>query len=109
TSETSTGFKHITMRPYSTEQLNYVKASYHSVHGVIKSAWNIRENVMQWDISVPCNTSATVYIPASSKDRVTESGKQASSAEGVQFVQTEGEYVVFEVASGNYSFTAETK
>ncbi|KAA6341940.1 hypothetical protein EZS27_010274, partial [termite gut metagenome] len=109
TSETSTGFKHITMRPYSTEQLNYVKASYHSIHGVIKSAWNIKENVMQWDISVPCNTSATVYIPASSKDRVTESGKQASSAEGVQFVNTEGEYVVFEVASGNYSFTAETK
>ncbi|KAA6344990.1 hypothetical protein EZS27_007415 [termite gut metagenome] len=109
TSETSTGFKHITMRPYSTEQLNYVKASYHSVHGMIKSAWNIKENLMQWDISVPCNTSATVYIPAPSQDKVTESGKQASSAEGVQFVKTEGEYVVFEVASGNYRFTAETK
>jgi alpha-L-rhamnosidase len=100
----STGFKKITMRPYMINGLDYVKASYNSVHGEIKSAWNKDDAHFHWNITVPCNTTATVYVPASDKAQVTESGKNASESEGVKFVKTEGGYVVFEVGSGDYSF-----
>ena len=100
----SAGFEKIVMRPYPVEGLDYVKASYHSIHGLIKSNWQKKDNVFQWEISVPANTTATVYIPATGKAQVTESGQKASSAKGVKFLKMEGEYAVYEVGSGSYSF-----
>jgi alpha-L-rhamnosidase len=38
---------------------------------------------------------------------VKEGGKSASSAEGVKFVKMDGQYAVFEIGSGSYSFIAE--
>ena len=78
------------------------------MHGQIKSAWNKNDTVFQWKITVPENTTATVYIPAVGKDQVTEGGQKASSAKGVKFVKMEGDYVVFQVVSGSYSFQSVT-
>ena len=100
----SIAFEKIVMRPYPVEGLNYVKASYHSMHGLIKSAWQKTDNAFQWDITVPANTTATVYIPATDKSKVTEGGQKASSAKGVKFLRMEGEYAVYQVGSGSYSF-----
>jgi len=86
------------------EGLDYVKASYHSIHGLIKSHWQKNGNAFQWEITVPVNVTATVYIPATNKAQVTEGGQKASSAKGVKFLKMEGEYAVYEVKSGSYSF-----
>jgi alpha-L-rhamnosidase len=98
------GFKKIVMRPYPVEGLDYVTASYHSVHGEIKSAWKKTGKTFRWDISVPANTSATMYFPARNEKQVTESGKSAASVSGVKFVRKDGTNAVFEVGSGNYHF-----
>jgi alpha-L-rhamnosidase len=98
----SAGFEKIVMKPYPV--LDYVKASYSSIHGVIKSDWQKTDNSFKWEITVPCNTSATVYIPATDKAQVTESGQKASSSDGVKFVKMDGDYAVYKVGSGNYSF-----
>jgi alpha-L-rhamnosidase len=100
----SSGFENIVMKPYPVDGLDYVKASYNSVHGVIKSDWQKTDNSFKWEITVPCNTNATVYIPATDKAQVTESGKKASSSDGVKFVKMDGNYAVYKVGSGNYSF-----
>ena len=100
----SVGFEKIVMRPYPVEGLDYVKASYQSASGFIKSSWQKNGNAFQWEITVPGNTTATVYIPASDKEQITESGQKASSAKGVKFVKMEGGYAVYEVGSGSYSF-----
>ncbi len=55
-------------------------------------------------ITVPVNTTATVYVPATSAESVTESGKPAIQARGVRFLRLEQGRAVFEVDSGNYSF-----
>jgi alpha-L-rhamnosidase len=102
----SYGFKHITMKPYPVDGLDYVTASYCSIRGEIKSAWQKTGNTFQWEITIPANTTATVYIPASKGKQVNESGQKASSAKGVKFVKTEGDYAVYEVGSGTYSFSA---
>ncbi len=100
----STGFEKIVMHPYLIDGLDDVKASYHSVHGVIKSDWHKNGNAFQWEVTIPANTTATVYIPATDKNQVTEGGQKASPVKGVKFVKIEGEYAVYEVGSGNYSF-----
>ena len=100
----SIAFEKIVMRPYPVSGLDYVNASYHSLHGLIKSNWQKNGSAFKWEITIPGNTSATIYIPATDKVQVKENGQIASSVKGVKFTKMEGDYAVFEVASGNYSF-----
>jgi alpha-L-rhamnosidase len=101
----SEGFKKITMKPYPVPGLDFVKASYHSVKGDIKSAWHKENTDFIWDITVPANSTATVYVPAKDKNQVKESGKEIIDSDEIKFVKTEGEYVVYEIGSGQYHFT----
>lgn len=101
------GFKQLIMKPQTVDGLNFVNASYHSIHGLIKSDWKNQEGKFKWDIGLPANTSALVYVPAKSAEAVTEGGKKAMTAEGVKYLRMEGNCAVFEVGSGNYEF--ETK
>jgi alpha-L-rhamnosidase len=103
----SAGFQKITMKPYPVDGLEFVKASYHSVRGDIKSAWHRHDTHFHWDVTIPANAVATVYIPATAKGKVQEGNKSAASADGVKFVKMDGEYAVFEVGSGSYSFIVE--
>lgn len=101
------GFKRIIMRPHPIGDLTFVRASYKSVRGVIKSAWKIADNSFIWDITVPVNTTAEVYIPAKSVENITESGKSINEITGVKFIRMEGNTAVVEVASGSYRFISE--
>jgi len=96
------GFKKIEMKPCIPEGLDYVNASYHSVYGVIKSTWKKEGAKFVWKITVPCNTTAEVYVPAKASSEVTENGKPLSEAAGVSFVGMKEDYAVFEVGSGEY-------
>jgi alpha-L-rhamnosidase len=58
------------------------------------------------DVTIPANTTATVYVPAKSLERVTESGAPATRSNGVRFVRMEGYAAVFTVQSGTYHFVA---
>jgi alpha-L-rhamnosidase len=102
----SPGFKQIEMKPLMVDGLDHVKASFLSMYGPIRSDWRKNGEQFSWNITVPGNTKAEVYIPARSKKAVTESGKPASSASGVKFLRMEGDRAVFEVGSGDYSFVA---
>jgi alpha-L-rhamnosidase len=97
-------FKHITMRPEPVAGLAFVRASHRSPYGLIASAWQHEKDTFRWQITVPVNTAATVYVPATSVDRVRESGKPATKARGVTFQRFESGRAVFSVASGNYTF-----
>ncbi|MEI8282512.1 MAG: hypothetical protein WCG75_08920, partial [Armatimonadota bacterium] len=55
-------------------------------------------------ITVPANTSATVYIPTGGTRKVREGLTEASTAKGVKFLRSEPGYDVFQVGSGSYSF-----
>ncbi len=101
------GYKRIIMQPQPIDGLDSVSASYHSVHGLIKSAWKSETERFIWNISIPCNTKAEIYIPATSVNFITESGKKISSLPGVKFIKMENRIAVFEIGSGNYSFISE--
>jgi alpha-L-rhamnosidase len=97
-------FKKIEMKPAMIDGLSYANASYHSPYGLIRSDWKKDAGAFTWNITVPGNTKAEVYVPAKSAEDVMEGAKKASAAEEVKFVRMDGDRAVFEVGSGNYAF-----
>jgi len=57
------GFKHILLRPNFIKGLNRFEASHHSPYGMIVSKWEINRNTVTYDIEVPANSTATIYMP----------------------------------------------
>jgi alpha-L-rhamnosidase len=104
-SDTAVAFKKIIMKPSFGVGLNYVNAWYQSPHGIIKSDWKKENGQLQWNVSVPGNATALLYVPAKENVEVKENGKPATASEGVKFLKMESGNAVFEVGSGNYSFS----
>jgi len=78
-----------------------VNCEYESPYGTIRSNWRKNNGVLTMDISVPANSTATVYVPGRN---VTESGKAAEDAEGVRFFKYHDGCSIFRVESGECSF-----
>jgi len=57
------GYSKIQLCPHPIEGLNHVDCSYQSVSGLIKSSWYRDGNRFEWDILIPANTSAEVWLP----------------------------------------------
>jgi len=100
-------FKHIIMKPNVLGDLSYVDASYKSSYGIIKSRWELEKDKFKWDIIIPANTTATIYIPTVDKEEVMEGNKLASKSDGINFIGWEGKRAIFKVESGQYSFISE--
>ena len=100
------GFKKIRIRPEPGGALTFAKAAYQSIQGRIESAWRIEDGWLTMDLTIPANTTATVYVPTQEADRVTEGGQAATQAQGVKFLRQDGNTAVYEVVSGSYAFRA---
>jgi len=101
-SEQEVGFKHIVFKPQLLPGLRWARATYRSMHGVVTSHWRREGERLLWDIMVPPNTTATVYLPAADAAARTESGQPLESVSEIQVVGKEGGYVVLSVGSGRY-------
>jgi alpha-L-rhamnosidase len=100
------GFKKMILRPNIVGELHWVEAWYDSPHGRIVSNWRKREGWLTMTLTVPANTTATVYVPAGADSAVTESGKPVEKVPGIRLLRREGGTSVFAVGSGTYQFAA---
>jgi alpha-L-rhamnosidase len=100
------GFSQLEMKPAMIDGLTSVQASYKSVRGLVRSSWKTEGKRFTWNITVPGNTKALVYIPAKDEKDVKEGGKKLAGAPGVRFLRMEGGRAVVEVGSGEYAFVA---
>ncbi|MCP4310706.1 MAG: family 78 glycoside hydrolase catalytic domain [Bacteroidetes bacterium] len=57
------GFKNIVMRPVLVPGLDHVKATHRSPYGLIESEWTHSGDLFDWQVSIPPNSRATLYIP----------------------------------------------
>ena len=57
------GYSKIMLKPYPLKGLDYVNCSYQSVSGLIKSKWKRNGNRFEWEILIPANTTAEVWLP----------------------------------------------
>jgi alpha-L-rhamnosidase len=101
------GFKTITIKPYLLGDLQSASGQVDTVRGTVSSGWSKgTNNTLAFNVTIPTNTTATVYVPASSSSSVTEGGIPAGSAPGVQFLRDESGYAVYSVGSGTYAFAS---
>jgi alpha-L-rhamnosidase len=109
------GFNHIIIKPQfmgdplsqgssGVADLTWVKCHHDSIHGRIVSNWKRAGDKLTMEVTIPANTTATVYVPAKDAVGVTESGKPANKAKGVKFLRMEDNAAVYAVGSGTYQF-----
>lgn len=95
------GFKQIIMKPDFKAGLTFVNASYESIQGLIKSNWKKNKNTLEWEITIPANSSAAVYLPTSTvSDVKVNKGKVSKN------YKIENNQLVLELPSGTYKINA---
>jgi len=100
------GFKKIIIHPEVVGDLAWVKEHYDSIHGRISSEWHQSDGQFDLQLSIPANTTATVFVPAAGPETVTESARPAAQSPGVTWLRTEAAGVVYQVGSGDYHFAS---
>jgi len=108
------GYQRIIIRPSppspgsnsAREPINWVKANYDSVHGRIVSNWRRTADRFELETTIPANTTATVYVPATSAEKITEGDKPLAKARGVKLLRMENDAAVLAVESGAYRFVS---
>jgi alpha-L-rhamnosidase len=105
------GFKHFIIQPTPdpTGQMTFASGFIDTVYGKIESSWKVEGNQLIYKATVPANTSATLYLPATSVVDITESGKPVDQAKDLKFIKYEDGKAVFEVGSGSYEFGSKLK
>lgn len=99
------GFKEVVMDITIPDDLNYVKASHRSPYGLIKSEWKKTDHLLTWNITIPANSTATVYIPATDPGAIMEGNEKAVQSAFMTFERMEDNKAVFKVKSGSYVFS----
>ena len=100
------GYEHFILRPRPGGGLTWAKGAYNSIRGQIACSWKLEGNSFKLDITVPANTTATVYVPAKDVAGVAEGHQPARQAAGVEFLRIEEWAAVFKVQAGAYHFEA---
>jgi len=98
------GYKHIKIQPHIGGGLTNVSASLQTYYGKASSGWKLEGNKIIMDVEIPANTTATVFVPASNKEAITENGNTVSSSKDLQVTGSENGYVILKVNSGKYHF-----
>jgi len=89
-----------------TGTIRSAEGYYNSMYGRISSGWAVSEGILTYRATVPGNTTATLYLPANSREAVKESGKVLGSSAGVSFVKYENGRAICRLESGSYEFTS---
>ncbi|RYY09672.1 MAG: alpha-rhamnosidase, partial [Chitinophagaceae bacterium] len=97
-------FKKVIMNPIFPDSLKFVDASYESKYGTIKSHWTKERDKFTWNIVIPPNSSALVYLPANDVSRVLEDNQPLAEKKGLSIKGQEKGRVLVEIGSGSYSF-----
>ena len=102
--EDYTGCKSVAIKPFIPEDLDYVKASIETINGRLNSSWIKQNGELKLKIKIPFNVKAEVYIPESQFSKIYENNVLAGESIGVKQIQSNSEYCVFLVESGEYEF-----
>ena len=101
------GFKNTIIKPAIVGDVTWVKSHHDSPYGRIVSHWKREGEKLTMDVTIPPNSTATVFVPAKDAASVTESGKPTGEAKGVKFLRMENNAAVYAVGSGNYQFQSQ--
>jgi len=103
----SPGFKNILIHPQPVGDVTWAKCAYNSIHGRIAVKWKQTDGKFSLELEISANTTATVFLPSTKSNAITESGRNVKTSAGVKWLRHEKNCAVFEVGSGNYEFVSD--
>jgi len=106
------GFRHLVLQPSPpapgsnpvNTPIHWVKAHHDSINGRIVSNWKLENGVFTYDVTVPANTTASVFLPAAAIEDVAESGRPVGRSDLIKNRPEKDHPVVLEIGAGSYSF-----
>lgn len=107
TEESAPGYKSMVIRPHIGGKLTHAAAEYETKYGVVRSAWKIADGKLTFDMEIPANTKAVVYVPTSKQSSLRESQKELNASKDFKVRGVEGNYTVVEVGSGRFQFAGD--
>ncbi len=87
--------------------INWVRAHYDSINGRIVSAWKLEAGTFTLDVTIPANTTASVFLPGATPERTSEGGAPLATTKvaGIRSFTAAENALKVEVAAGTYKFT----
>ena len=65
------GFRHMIMKPdFSIQNLSFVDASYMTPYGKVESKWRKTLQNLEWEVTIPANTTAELYLPDGRTEKI---------------------------------------
>jgi alpha-L-rhamnosidase len=74
------GFKKLIMKPSVVGNLTQISAWHETNYGMVKSDWSLKDDVFEWSITIPPNTTASVHVPNSAGAALTKNGEPVRSS-----------------------------
>ena len=84
--------------------MSWAKGYYDSMYGRIESEWSLSGQGTTYRVTVPPNSSATLYLRADAAATVSESGKPLKRAKGLRVLSEGNGLLELELLSGTYTF-----
>jgi alpha-L-rhamnosidase len=97
------GFRQIVIKPQPGGGLNYAKASYQSIRGLISAGWKFDEKMFELKVKIPVNCSGMIILP---KHLNIKYLKNYRSEPELEIVAEEKETII-KIGSGSYIFRAD--
>jgi alpha-L-rhamnosidase len=95
----SVAYRALLIQPKVVGDLTFAKGSYQTPQGRARSEWTTTGGRFTLKVEIPPNTTAEVRVPR-------HGGTVLADQARARFQHTDGDYAVFQVPSGRYTFTA---
>jgi Bacterial alpha-L-rhamnosidase 6 hairpin glycosidase domain/Alpha-L-rhamnosidase N-terminal domain/Bacterial alpha-L-rhamnosidase concanavalin-like domain/Bacterial alpha-L-rhamnosidase C-terminal domain/3-keto-disaccharide hydrolase len=105
---TSPGFRTVRIEPYPVGDLTSASAYETTPLGRVSSNWTRSGTSFALTVGVPVGSQASVCVPATSAQSVTESGDPIGNASGVTVIGMQGSCLQLQLGSGTYRFHSTT-
>lgn len=100
------GFQRVLLRPQVVPGLDWVQAHCDTPRGRVGSSWKVEKGQFDWEVAIPANTTALVFVPARDLATIREGNRPVEEAEGIKLLRQDPDAVVLQVESGDYRFQA---
>lgn len=101
------GFKHFVVAPWITSiGPKHVKSHYDSLYGNIVSEWTLEGEILNMQVIVPPNTTATLKLQDVCLSSIKENGRSWKQSKGIKLLPRKENITSFLLQSGTYHFSA---
>jgi hypothetical protein len=97
-------FNKIEIRPETVGDVTWAKANYQSPHGNILSSWKKDHGQFKLEVSIPANTTASIYLPVQNNAAITVDGQNIKARRDIRVVGYHDGKAEIKAGSGNYTF-----